>query len=509
MKTNLTKLIAIALLMGSYCLKAQIFDITSFGALADGKTLATTAIQAAIDKASVVGGKVYVPAGTYYAGSIFLKDNVTLELAAGATLLASTNIKDYTPVRWGHHEDRTPWHFVVALNVKNVRITGMGTIDGNGMSYWEPKRKHDWSFYKETEMRPSPMVEIDGCERVIVENVTIQNSAGWGLHLLNSTDVKCLGLTIKNNPFGPNSDGIDVTGCRQVVIGNCNIDVGDDAIALKTTEDSGPCEYVSISNCNLSTNCVALRIGFESRKDFRYITASNLVVRTASRIVDVRSVEGCVIEHVNISNVVGTTNSGWPINRVVEMEVDTVFTPYSVEIPEHPNYHKPKPIGKLGAIRDVRFSNFSIVTDGRFMMAAAPGMEMSQIKLDNIHLDYAMIDEPSPLADKAKSLGFFRNMKDVRTAKAAIVAKNIGDLSVSGVTIKWPTYPVPSDWNLLKTEWRFLNKEWYQGNEDAIREGKKRSPFSAFWGKELRNPQLKLENLTASEPGLKAVMVVR
>lgn len=500
--------ILLGLMVTSLSVNAQLLDITKFGAVPDGKTLNTVAIQKVIDQAAVTGGTVYVPTGIFYTGTLFLKDRVTLHLAGGAVLLGSTNIKDYTQMTWGHHEDRTPWHLIVAKNVNDVRITGQGTIDGNGKAFWKPNRRHDWDFYKEIEERPSPMVEIDGCKHVTVEGVTIQNSAGWGLHPFNSYDVKLMGLTILNSAFGPNSDGIDVGGCSHLIISDCNIDVGDDAIALKTTEDSGPCEYVTISNCILSTSCVALRIGYESRQDFRYITVNNLVVKTSSRIIDIRSLEGGTIEHVIINNITGTTNSGWPLNRVIEIEVDTVNTPYDVEIKEHPNYRKPKPVNKLGAIRDVSISNLSIITDGRIMMAAAPKMELDNIRFSNIHLHYAMIDQPDPLAAKARSIGFYKNMPDVRSAKAAFVAQNVSRLQVEGVTITWPRFPVSADWNLLKTEWRFLNPEFYRGNESDIRSGKKRASFGVFWGKGLTDQALKLEGAKSSDASIKPVVIL-
>lgn len=483
-------------------IQAKVFDITQFGAKPGGQTINTTAIQKAIDAAAIERGTVVIPRGVFLTGTIFLKSGITFELQSGAVLLGSGNIKDYKAVRWGHHEDRTPWHLVVALNAKDIVITGMGTIDGNGSEFWKKDRKHNWAFYTEIEERPSPMIEIDGCENVLVEKIRIANSGGWGLHFLNCKQVMASNLVIRNNKFGPNSDGIDVTGCERVIITGCDILVGDDAIALKTTEDSGPCLQVSVTNCILETNCVAFRVGYESRKDFRDITLSNCVVPNSSRIIDIRSVEGAVIERVNISNITGTTNSGWPINRVIEMELDTANTPYPIAIKEHPNYGKRKPTPKFGAIRNITISNLDIETDGRIMMAAAPGAEAKNITLSNIRLSYPMIDEPNPLAQKAKSLGFFRRMPEVREAHAAFVFKNIENLSLSGVQVNWPTYPVPESWNLLNTEWRKLNSTWYDANEKEIKSGVKKPDFSLVWGRDLNKATLDLKGNSASSGNL-------
>ena len=142
------------------------------------------------------------------------------------------------------------------------------------------------------------------------------------------------------------------------------------------------------------------------------------------------------------------------------------------------------------------------------MMAAAPTMELDNIRLSNIHLDYAMIDQPDPLAAKARSIGFYKNMPDVRSAKAAFVAQNVSRLRIEGVSITWPKFPVPADWNLLKTEWRFLNPEFYRGNEADIRSGRKRASFGVLWGKGLTDQVLRLEGAKSSDASIKPVVIL-
>jgi hypothetical protein len=470
--------------------RASGLNVLAFGAKPDGKTLCTKALQAALDAASQAKTELVVPAGTYLTGTLFLKSNTHLILSPGAVLLGSGKLEDYTRMTWGHHEDRTPWHLLVAKKAENIHISGTGTIDGNGHLFWEKDRPHNWAFYKELEMRPSPMVELVECRNVIVEDITLRNPAGWCLHPFNSQHIRIDGIRIDNHLFGPNADGIDIGGCQDVVIANCQITSGDDAIALKTTEDSGPCERIAISNCILETNCVALRVGFESRQDIRDVTATNLVVKNCSRVVDIRSVEGGVIERIQISHVTGQTNSGWPVNRVIEIDLNEVPNTYSIAIPEHPNFGKPKPLFKKGAIRDVFLSHFDIRTDGRIMMAAKEGME----------LRYALLDNCMGLSGKAEgNAGFFKGSPDVRTAPAAMVAKNIRGLDVRQFRVHWPVYPVESDWNLLKTEWRFLEADWYKGNEEKIRSGEMKPVFQAFWGRNLPEVRLEKTGLKASD----------
>ena len=477
-------------------------NIKSLGAVGDGKKLNTTIIQKALDQASAAGGRVIVPAGTYLTGTLFIKSNTVLELDPKATLLGSTRLADYTAMTWGHHEDRTPWHLLVAKDAENITITGSGTIDGQGPAFWEKERKHDWAFYKEIEERPSPMVEIQNCKRVTISGIKMTNSAGWTLHLYDSEDVKATGLTIINSHFGPNADGIDVTGCSNVMIANNYIDTGDDAIALKTTEDSKECSYITVTNCVLFSSCVAFRVGYESRKDFRHITFSNCVVKSASRIVDIRSFEGAVIEHVNISNITGTTNSGWPINRVMEIALEKIDNAYPIAIKEHPNYGKDKPVSKIGAIRDISITNIDIETDGRIMFGAPKGSYIENVYLSNINLRYAMVDPPNPLSIKAASVSYFKTLPELRQAEAAICLAGIKGCVLRDLRITWPTYPVPSTWNLLKTEWVSISKEFYEGNLDKIRSGEKRQDFKVLWARDIVGGVIDVSTASSSATAL-------
>ncbi len=261
------------------------FNIVDFGAKPDGKTLATTAVQKAIDACTQSGGgRVVVPAGTFLTTTIELRDHVTLELQAGATLLGSPRIEDYTAR-----------HLVVADGARNISLIGPGTIDGRGPSFWqkraeirESRRKFAWIpgfAYEHPAKPPGGIVRFVGCSDVHITDVTLKNSEAWTLHLLGCVDVQVRGLRIRNPLHGPNTDGIDIEACSNVLISNCDVFTGDDAICLKNRAASHnhlPCRNITVTNCIITTTCNGLKIGTGTHGDFENIVFSNSVIKAAA-----------------------------------------------------------------------------------------------------------------------------------------------------------------------------------------------------------------------------------
>jgi len=475
------------------------FDITQFGAKGDGKTLNTQAIQRTIEAAAKVGGTVVIPKGKFLSATIFLKSNITFQINQDAHLLASSNIKDYQTMTWGHHKDRTPWHLLVAKNQENIRITGTGSIDGNSLAFREKTRRNEFSFYHELAFRPSPLVEIQACKNIIIDNITITDSPGWTLHLYDCDMVKVDKISIQNYLLSPNSDGIDVTGSHDVSISNCFIVAGDDAIALKTTEDSRSCERIVITNCIFETNCVALRIGYESRKDFKNITMSNCIVKNASRAIDLRTVEGGNIENIIINGLIGQVNSGWAMDRVIEIDANKIQTPYKIDIPEHPNYSKAKPVEKAGYIKNVIIENLMIRTAGRILLSALPETSIENVTLRNITLDYFLLEDPYQLGLKAEnSVGFANQMPFVRSTRACLVAENVKGLYITNFNINWPKYPVSEECKLLKSPNRLFNPYFFNNNEDKIKSGEFKVAFKPFAFKNVNEAFIEVNNLSSS-----------
>lgn len=479
-------------------------SIQDFGAVADGQTLNTPAIQKAIDQAAAAGGgTVFVPPGCYLAGTVFLKSHVTLELAHGATLLGSPRLEDYQAVRWGHHMDRTPWHLVMADGVEDIGLVGRGTISGNGPAFWKQPRKSEWHFWVEEPHRPSPMVEISNCRDIRITDVMLENPAGWTLHLHDCDRAVIRGIRIEAELFGPNTDGIDLTGCHDVAISDCLIKAGDDAIALKTTVDSRDCRNITATNCVLETNCCAIRVGHESAKDFRFCTFSNCVVKRSSRVIDLLNLGGCVMEHIQFSNIIGSTNCGWPFNRPIQIQCTPIDDLYVANLPpEHPRHGEHYTPPHAGIIRDVSFTDIDLETDGRVTIGGVSDSVIENLTFQNLRMRYPFIDDPAALAGKPGPSSFFpgEQLAELRGARAAVVAQHVRNLVIDGLSVTFDDGPVPEDWLILRSELRHINDAYYAGNEKALRTREKSVPFGIFWGCDLDGGRLRLEGGSPHDP---------
>ncbi len=224
-----------------------------FGAKGDGTTKDTAAIQSAIDAcAAKAGGIVRLTAGTYLTAPIVLKSNITLQLDKGATLLGSPDHGDYPAITEFRLPDVQP--LVSATNAENVSITGEGTIDGNGESWWRMARSvRDAGVMGNPHPRPR-LVVFDHCKHVRVEGVTIQNSPMWQLVPYYCDDVVIHNIRVLAPQHSPNTDAIDPFSSSNVRIDHLYANVGDDDIAIKSGAINSPggdepSRDITISDC--------------------------------------------------------------------------------------------------------------------------------------------------------------------------------------------------------------------------------------------------------------------
>ena len=216
------------------------YHVTDYGVVNDGK-LHTTEMQALINKvASEGGGVIVIPEGTYMTGAIFFKQGVHLHLYDGATLMGSSDPSDY-PIIKTRIEGETCLYYSALINADGLdgfTISGKGTIDGNGYTFW----KHFWErrswnpqCTNKDEQRPR-LVYISNSKNVQIDGVKLQNSAFWTTHIYNSENVKLLRLHIYSpeKPVkAPSTDAIDLDVVKNVLVKDCYMSVNDDAVAIK------------------------------------------------------------------------------------------------------------------------------------------------------------------------------------------------------------------------------------------------------------------------------------
>lgn len=291
---------------------AQLYDVTTYGAIGDGVTNNTVAIQKAIDECSKTGGKVYFPGGKFLTATLVLKTNVTLHISSNATILGHPDTKRYPYQDPGIHFYGEEWAkqaLIFCKNQQNVGIEGSGTIDGQGASFVvntikKPDRYRDRPY----------LLWFVGCKDVKVKDVNLRNSAFWMQHYLGCEFVTIEGLRIWNHS-NKNNDMMDIDGCKNVTISNIIGDSDDDGITIKSTSPLIS-ENITIMNCVISSHCNGIKFGTESTGGFRNVTVSNCVIKPSNQTSTIygkpaglsglalEMVDGGIMENITISNIV-------------------------------------------------------------------------------------------------------------------------------------------------------------------------------------------------------------
>ena len=279
------------------------FSVLDYGAHADGKTLATAAFQAAIDAcAAAGGGTVLVPAGRYLCGTMLLRSHVHFLIEAGATILGSVDFeKDYLPREefpGPRYQDESHSYFnhslFVADGCTDIGFSGHGTIDMQGV--WVD------SMEKGQYYRTVKMFAIRECTDLYFEDLTLLRATDLCLYLCGCEHVRIRGLYMDVLV-----DGISPDGCRDVVISDCIVKAGDDAIVLKASYALRRlihCSEICISNCVIYCHASAFKIGTETNGDFYNITVTGCTIRnTIHSGIAIESVDGGHIHGLNISNI--------------------------------------------------------------------------------------------------------------------------------------------------------------------------------------------------------------
>ena len=268
--------------------KGKTFNICDFGAVGDGKTKNTKAIQKAIG-ACTVGGMVYIPAGKFVSGALFLKSDMTLYIATGGTLQGSSELADYRPFimnRYSGWEMKTYASLINAgridndgpFNVTNLSIRGEGSIRGGGNALGKAMLEKDGYYSR------ARLLCLMNCRNVNIQGLTLENSPSWTLHYLYSKNITCHGLTIISKGIR-NGDGIDPDSSINSYIFDCEITTSDDCIAIKSGKNpegnriGKPTANVFVSYCKFEGH--GMSIGTEMSGG-----VSNVIVRNSEIMPD-------------------------------------------------------------------------------------------------------------------------------------------------------------------------------------------------------------------------------
>jgi polygalacturonase len=409
---------------------AKRYLITDSGAVADGQTLNTKAIQSAIDLcAGNGGGVVVVPKGTFMSGALFFKPGVNLLVEKDAVLKGTANPEDYPQVntRWEGVEREWTCAFLNFEKMTNVQVTGEGMIDGSGDVWMQrgggrgqrgaanqfPAQTNAQTISQKTtnistnasaantgSRRGRPrMICFTNCRNVRIADLHLQRQAVWCLHILYSEDVVVDNLNIRAIERIPSSDGIDVDSCRDVQISRCDIDCNDDDIAVKCGKDADglrvnrPSENITISDCTIGAGG-GIAMGSEVSGSIRHVLVQRCKFAGTGAAARFKSQpsRGGVIEDIVYRDIqLDDTRQAFEFNLAWRM-VPPLAPPAKV----------------LTVVRNVRLINFSGTAQFGGVMHGLKDSPIQGVKFENCKM----------------------------TAQRGLDIQNVNDLDVSGLDLK-------------------------------------------------------------------------
>ena len=359
---NKTLLLLGALLALTFPLAAKSFNVLDFGAVGDGATLDTAAIQRAIDAAAHDGGQVLIPRGRkFLVATLDLKGGIDFHLEG--ELVISTNQSDYAGDG-----------VITASNAPDLKITGSGKISGQSLSFMTSyETTNEWWLFKE--WRPKMFV-LTGCTNLVVRDITFRDAPFWGLHMLGCKNVLVDNVTVDNRLDVPNDDGIDPDHCQDVEIQNCHLTCGDDAIVIKTTrqaKDFGPCANVHVHDCVIRTQDAGLKIGTETTGDIHDILFERCKILSGSRGLCIQLRDEGTVSNVIFRDIQFTSryysNPWWGRGEAIS------FT----AIPRLPTT-------KLGTLRDIQIQNVTGRAENSVRINGTADSRIQNVTMENVRV---------------------------------------------------------------------------------------------------------------------------
>jgi hypothetical protein len=353
------------LVRGEHRRPLPVFDVGKFGAVGDGVTLDTAAIQRAIDEAAAGGGRaqVLVRGGRrYLIGSLQLRAGIDFHLADDAELLVSTRPEDYAGAGAA----------LTAREAPGLRLTGTGTVNGRSPEFMAGfDEVNEW--WRPKAFRPR-LLMLTGCRDLEIRDLTLTQAPSWTVHLLGCEGVLVDHLKIRNQLDVPNCDGIDPDHCRDVEIRNCDIACGDDAIVVKTTRQGaalGPCANITVRDCRLETQDAGLKIGTETTDDIHDIRFERCQIVTSGRGLAIQLRDEGSVYNVDFREIEFLAryyaDPWWGRGEAIS------FT----AIPRTPQ-------ARIGSIHDVRVQNVHGRAENSVRINGTPQSRIRGVRLENV-----------------------------------------------------------------------------------------------------------------------------
>ena len=459
------------------------YNILDFAVHSDSTIVWTRQIQAAIDHvAKLGGGTIYFPAGQYITGTVFLKSHVTLYLDAGCTILGSTDWHDYStvldhkcefPANWRgfgcepvgnpiydeeNKDEKSRFRALIAAeDAEDIGIIGQGTIDGQAIFGKQvpypdnPQRKRPYLFLAYQ------------CERIRIRDVSLKNPGFWVISCNKSRNIMIDGVNV-DSWDSCNGDGLDFDGSSDVVISNCILRTGDDAISFKSYI-ADPCKNFTVNNCVISARWAAIRFGIDAMSETGNVVIQNCVFEDACDGIKIQSGMGADIHDVIISNIVMER-----VHRPIFMTISR--SRLSVQCDSvRPTIGRMRGI-TLSNIRAKMCAEGEVLTQNLVAISGTPERKVEDVLLQNITIEYEgggteelaqrycipeFIDygefyaEPMQFKGELPTCGFYlRHIEELRMdncrivvrkpdGRPAVFAYGVDQLELRGVSVKGKT----------------------------------------------------------------------
>ena len=384
----------LVVLLASDVWAQKVFDVRDFGAKGDGVTQDTMAIQKALNECGKAGGGiVHFSAGVYLSRPLSLRSETTIELDASATLLATTNQNDFmkTPGVWYQSRGNNFIPFIRGSDLNDVTFTGGGTIDGSGSVWWGEAEKARERVPGYTLPRPN-LIVLQRCRNVRLENITLQNSPKFNFGPDECEDVVVTNVTILNPKNSANTDGIDPSNCKGVLIAGCHIDTGDDNVAIKSgRKEPGrefACEDITVTDCTF-LHGHGMSIGSETLGGVHNVLVKNCIFENTENGIRIKSQrgKGGLVQDIRYQDLL-MTNVDPAVTFTCYYMYSSAKDPVQKPVPQD-DAAMPVAIG-TPVFRDITISNLTATcASGAGTIIGLPESKISSVFFENVKITAA------------------------------------------------------------------------------------------------------------------------